>query len=67
MKATLIAKSHVDQGLLAVVSAATATTVHLLALQFVLDVFAVRGVSNEGKNWTNAINEQNALCRFRII
>ena len=66
---TLVAESHVNQGLLVVVAASATTTevVHLLALQFVLDAFAVWGIPNERKNRTNALDEQSALRRLRII
>jgi len=65
----LVAESHINQGLLVVVAASATTTevVHLLVLQFVLNVFAIWGTPVERKNRMNALDEQSALRRLRII
>ena len=62
----LVGKRHVDH-VLVVAAAATTKVVHLFPLKFVLDALPVGGIADEGKDWTDALNEEGTLRRLRVI
>ena len=41
--------------------------VYLLALQFVLNAFAVWSIANERENRPNTLNKKGALVRLRVV
>lgn len=61
---TLIGKSHIDQGLLAVIPA---EVVHLLALKLVLNPLAIGSVPDQRKNGADPLNEKSSLSGFCVI
>lgn len=67
----LIAERHVDQRLLVVMVAAAASAaavrVVVLPLQLVLDPLAIRRVPDKRQNRADALDEERALGRFRVI
>lgn len=57
-------ESHIDQGLLIVEAS---EVVHLLALELVLDPLAIRSVTNEGQDRSDAVDKKGALCGLGVV
>lgn len=62
---TLVVEGHVDK--LIVATEGTIFCSLNLALQFILNAFAIRSIADEREDGTNALDEQNPLGRFSIV
>lgn len=62
---TLVGEGHVDK--LIVATEGTIFCSLNLALQLVLNAFAIRGIADEREDGTNALDEQSSLRRFSVV